>query len=77
MSADLLQEGHENLNKVPSQHLSEVVRWLKLIAATKDNPDSELEDMWLLATGELKKMADEAENEAEPLEDWRKYLNEI
>ena len=77
MSADLLQEGRDSLNKIPSQHLPEVVRWLKLLATIKDNPDTELEDMWLLATGELKKMADEAENEAEPIDDWHKYLDDL
>ena len=77
MTADMLREGHETLDRIPQQRLSDVVRWLKLVAAMEENPEVELEELWLLATGELKKMADEAKDEAEPINDWRKYLDEL
>ena len=77
MTANIRQEGHEILDQIPDELVSEVVQWLRVLAAIKDNPDVELEDMWLLASGELKKMADEAEQEAKPLDNWRKYLDEL
>jgi hypothetical protein len=75
--ANLLQEGYETLNQISEQRLSEVVQWLKLLVITEDNPEIELEDMWLLATGELKKMDNEAKTDAESIDDWQKYLDEL
>ena len=72
-----LEQGHEILDKVPEVHLPVVVRWLELLAATKNHPDVEPEELWLLATGALEKMASEMEEEAQPLDDWRKYLDEL
>ena len=77
MVANLLQEGYETLNQISEQRLSEVVQWLKLLVITEDNPEIELEDMWLLATGELKKMDNEAKTDAESIDDWQKYLDEL
>ena len=75
MSAEIREKGHQVLDKVPDEHLLTVVRWLELLAA--DHPDIEPEEIWLLATGELKKMADEAETEARPIDDWRDYLDAL
>ena len=77
MTANIRQEGYKALGQIPDRLLLEVVQWLKLLAATKDHPDIEPEEMWLLASGELKKIAAEAETEAEPIDDWRKYLDEL
>jgi hypothetical protein len=69
------ERGQTALNQISENHLPSVVRWLELLAATKNSPDVEPEELWLLATGELEKMNDEIKD-ATPIEDWRKYLNE-
>jgi hypothetical protein len=76
MVANMRERGQTALSQIPDNQLPSVVRWLELVAATKNNPDVEPEELWLLATGELKKMDDEM-SEATPIEDWRKYLNEL
>jgi hypothetical protein len=75
VSADIREKGHQVLDEVPEEHLLTVVRWLELLAA--HHPDAEPEELWLLATGNLKAMADEAETEARPLDDWRDYLDAL
>jgi hypothetical protein len=70
----MLERGQEALSQVSETYLPSVVRWLELLAELKDNPEIEPEEIWLLATGELKKMDDEMEDAA-PLEDWRRYLD--
>ena len=75
MDVDMRQRGLTALDHIPEKHLPSVVKWLELLAATQNNPDVEPEELWLLATGELKQMADEAD-EAMPIDDWRKYLDE-
>lgn len=76
MAVTIREQGHVALDKVADEHLPGIVRWLELLAKTQDNPGIEPEELWLLATGELKKMNDEIE-EAEPIDDWRKYLDEF
>lgn len=74
MVANMRERGQTALSQIPENQLPVVVRWLELVAKTKNNADIEPEELWLLATGELKKMNDEM-GEATPIEDWRKYLN--
>ena len=76
MVANMRARGQFALNQIAENQLPSVVRWLELLATTKDNPDVESEELWLLATGELKKMDDEIKD-ATPIDDWRKYLNEL
>lgn len=76
MLADLRTRGHQMLNEVPEDRLSTVVRLLELIAATKNQPEIEIEELLLLASGELQKM-DEEIKDAKPLDNWRKYLDEL
>ena len=54
MAADMRQRGLTALDHIPKQHLPTVVKWLELLAETRDNPDIEPEELWLLANGELK-----------------------
>lgn len=76
MSTNMLERGQIALNQVAQEHLPIVVRWLELLALTKDHPDVEPEELWLLASGDLKQMNDEVD-QAKPIDDWRKYLDEI
>jgi hypothetical protein len=39
MAVNLRQKGIEALTQMPDKHLPVIVRWLELLAATKDNPD--------------------------------------
>lgn len=76
MIADMRERGEAALKEVPDEHLPTVVHLLELLAELKNQPDIEPEELWLLATGELKKMNDEIKD-AKPIEDWRKYLDEF
>lgn len=64
MTVDMRERGKSALGDVPEVYLPTIVRWLELLAELKDNPDIELEELWLLATGELKLMDDEMEDAA-------------
>jgi hypothetical protein len=77
MATTMREKGHQILDHVPDEQLPTVVRWLELLAKSKDHPDIEPEELWLLASGELEQMADEAEHEAQPLDNWRQYLDEL
>ncbi len=77
MIADMREKGRRALDSVPEAHLNTVVRWLELLALRGNQPDVEPEELWLLASGQLEQMADEAEKDAQPLNDWRKYLNDL
>lgn len=77
MSTDLRNQAHHLLDHLADDHLNTVVRWLQLLKDTEGEGDVEPEEMWLLASGELKQMADESETDATPIEDWRNYLDEI
>jgi hypothetical protein len=72
MLTEIREKGRHALDNVPDEHMPTVVRWLELLALTKQHPDAEPEELWLLASGELEKMADEAENDAKPIGDWQK-----
>jgi hypothetical protein len=76
MLIDMRERGKTALNQVRDEHLPAVVRWLELLAEMKAHPDIEPDELWLLATGELKKMDDEIED-AKLLDNWRKYLNDL
>jgi hypothetical protein len=76
MAVNIREQGHVALDKVADEHLPAVVRWLELLSRLKDNPDVEPEELWLLASGELEKMAGEVDD-AKPIDDWRKYLDEF
>ena len=76
MVADIREKGHQLLDQLSDKNLPSVVHLLELIAKNTDNPDVEPEELWLLATGELENMDDEI-SDAQPIDDWRKYLDEI
>jgi hypothetical protein len=76
MVANMREKGHEVLDTIPEDQLASVVRLLELVAKHGNKADVEPEELWLLATGELKKMDDEIAD-ARPIDDWRKYLDEI
>ncbi|MBC7871301.1 MAG: hypothetical protein H7Y09_10720 [Chitinophagaceae bacterium] len=73
MNVELLEHGKTVLEHLPEQHLAIVIRWMELLLKTQDNPEVEPEELWLLASGELEKMSQEAE-EAVDIDNWRKYL---
>jgi hypothetical protein len=76
MVSDIRERGRTALDHLPENQLPAVVRWLELLAEIKDHPDLEPEEILLLATGELKHM-DEEIGDATPIEDWRRYLDEL
>ncbi|MEQ8674693.1 MAG: hypothetical protein RLP44_10225 [Aggregatilineales bacterium] len=77
MTTDLRNQAHTLLDNLADNRLDMIVRWLQLLKDTEGETDVEPEEMWLLANGELKRMAGESEMDATSIEDWRKYLDEI
>lgn len=75
MSMTLLDKGKQALEKVPEHHLPLIINWLENISDVDANSDLEPEDLWLLVTGELKKMNEEIKD-AKEIDDWRKYICE-
>ncbi|MEM9954000.1 MAG: hypothetical protein AAF846_20490 [Chloroflexota bacterium] len=75
MTTNLLDKGKLALENVPQQHLPLIVTWLEKMSAM-ENEDIEPEDLWLLITGELEKMNAEIDD-AQDIEDWRTYLDEL
>ncbi|MBI5931661.1 MAG: hypothetical protein HY862_20295 [Chloroflexi bacterium] len=74
MTINLREEIHKAVDDLPSQHLPDILRLMELLIKYTDQPDVEPEELWLLASGNLKKMVDEMESAPAPTEDWRKHL---
>ena len=62
MASDIRERGRMALDHVSENQLPAVVRWLELLAELKDHPEVEPEELWLLASGELKQMDDKMED---------------
>lgn len=74
MVTNIREAVHQAADQLPDEQLEDVLRWMQLLIDTKDHPDVEPEDMWLLATGELKRMVDAIEDAPPPVDDWRSHL---
>lgn len=74
MTDDLRERGEVAFRAIAEEHLTVVVRWLELLAKMEGQSDVESEEMWLLASGALEQMNDEADG-ALKIADWRKYLD--
>jgi hypothetical protein len=62
MATDLRQAVHEAADQLPEARLADVLRLMQLISDTSDDPDVEPEELWLLASGQLKQMVDEIDS---------------
>lgn len=76
MAINLLDKGKHALENVPEKYLPLIITWLEKLSKSQSNSDSEPEDLWLLVTGELKKMDSEIAD-AKGIDDWRTYLDEL
>ena len=74
MVDNLRERGEVAFRAIADEHLTVVVRWLELLAKMEGQADVESEEMWLLASGALEQMNDEADDAIE-IADWRKYVN--
>lgn len=74
MTDNLRERGEVAFRAIAEEHLTVVVRWLELLAKMEGQSDVESEEMWLLASGALEQMNDEADG-ALKIADWRKYLD--
>lgn len=74
---ELREKIQQATEQLPDRHLSDVLRWIELLVETQDNENVEPEEMWLLATGYLKKLVDSIEDAPAPVDDWRSALDEL
>jgi hypothetical protein len=73
MTTNIREKAHEAVDKLSEAQLTEVLHFLELLASTA-NDDTELEEIWLLMSGNLKRMIDEIEDAPPPVDDWRSHL---
>jgi hypothetical protein len=77
MASDLRVKIHEAVEQLPQTQLEVVLRFVELLMVTPARNDIEPEEMWLLASGALKRMVDEIEAAPVPIEDWRSHLHDL
>ena len=77
MASNLREAVHEATDKLPENRLADVLNLMQMLINVEDNPDVEVEELWLLSSGKLKKMVDEIQDAPAPVEDWRKHLNDL
>jgi hypothetical protein len=76
LNAGLIARGQQLLTQFNDEQLAMIVRWLEAVAEAAPDTEIEPEELWLLASGHLKQLDEEARS-ATPLNDWRKYLDEL
>jgi hypothetical protein len=77
MATNLREAVHEATDKLPENRLAEVLTLMRMLIDVENNPDAEVEELWLLSSGKLKEMVDEIQDAPAPVEDWRKHLNDL
>ncbi len=77
MATNLREAVHQATDKLPENRLAEVLNLMRMLIKVDDNPDVEIEELWLLSSGKLKEMVDEIQDAPAPAEDWRKHLNDL
>jgi len=73
MTTNIRDKTHEAVDKLSETQLTEVLRFVELLASDPHN-NIEPEEIWLLMSGNLKRMVDEIED-APPVDDWRSHLH--
>ena len=76
MTTNIREKTHEAVDKLSETQLAEVLRFMELLASNPNN-DTEPEEIWLLMSGNLKRMVDEIEDAPPPVDDWRSHLRDL
>lgn len=74
MAANIREEVHKAVDRLSEKQLTDTLYFVELLMNSPEGADVEPEEMWLLATGALKKMVDEIDDAPPPVDDWRKHL---
>jgi hypothetical protein len=77
MATDMREKVHNAVNRLSEAQLAETLHFIELLAATPEGADIEPEEMWLLASGALKRMVDETADAPPPVNDWRSRLHDL
>jgi hypothetical protein len=77
METNLREAVHEAADQLPEDRLADVLHLMQLLIEVGNQPDVEPEELWLLASGQLKRLVDEIQNALAPVDDWRKRLNDL
>ncbi len=77
MATNLREAVHQAADKLPETYLADVLRLMQLLTETQGDSDIEPEELWLLASGQLKQMVDKINDAPPPAADWRKHLYDL
>lgn len=77
MAVNIRDEVHRAVDRLSEKQLTDTLRFVELLINSPEGTDIEPEEIWLLATGSLKKMVDEIDNAPPPIDDWRGYLRDL
>jgi hypothetical protein len=77
MATNLREAVRQAADDLPETYLADVLRLMQLLTDTQNHPDIEPEELWLLASGQLKHMVDEIDDAPPPIDDWRKHLHDL
>jgi len=70
---DLREQITHIVEQLPENRLEEALRLMRLLSSE----DVEIEDAWLLASGQLKRMVEEIERAVPVADDWRSHLRDL
>lgn len=73
-AGDLRGKIHDAVDQLPPERLPDILQFVELMLSASQEADVEPEEMWLLATGALKRMVDETQDAPPPVDDWRSHL---
>jgi hypothetical protein len=69
----LREQIYHIVEQLPENRLKDALHFMELLSDER----YELEDLWLLSSGELKRMADEIDPAAPVVDDWRGHLRDL
>ena len=69
---DLREQIYHIVEQLPENRLEDALRLMELLS-----DDLEIEDLWLLSSGALKRMVDEIDQAPAVVEDWRSHLRDL
>lgn len=70
---DLREQIYHIVEQLPENRLEDALRVMQLMSSD----DVEIEDLWLLSSGALKRMVDQIDDAPAAVNDWREHLRDL